>query len=107
MPDPVRIQRRRTKGWRMPDDTVSVCRPGPWGNPFVVTDKFATGKRVAGWYYAVPTAEDAVECFRLFLAERPDILEAGRQALRGKNLACFCRQNEPCHADVWLEVANA
>lgn len=26
--------------------------------------------------------------------------------LRGKNLACWCRSGEPCHADVLLELAN-
>lgn len=34
MTAPVRIQRRRVKGWRMPGNTVSVTRPGPFGNPF-------------------------------------------------------------------------
>lgn len=33
---PVRIQRKRTKGWKMPENTVSVTRPGKWGNPFKV-----------------------------------------------------------------------
>jgi hypothetical protein len=28
MGEPVRIQLRRTKGWRMPENTVSVARPG-------------------------------------------------------------------------------
>ena len=28
-------------------------------------------------------------------------------ALRGKNLACFCPIDQPCHADVLLELANA
>lgn len=27
--------------------------------------------------------------------------------LRGKNLACFCKLSEPCHADILLEIANA
>lgn len=31
MPD--RVQLRRTRGWRMPPNTVKVCRPGKWGNP--------------------------------------------------------------------------
>jgi hypothetical protein len=31
-----RIQRKRHKGWRMPPNTVSVTRPGKWGNPFRV-----------------------------------------------------------------------
>jgi hypothetical protein len=31
---PERIQRQRTKGWRMPSDAVYVGRPTKWGNPF-------------------------------------------------------------------------
>lgn len=40
-PRPVRIQRKRTRGWRMRDASpnglpvVSCTRPGPWGNPWV------------------------------------------------------------------------
>jgi len=26
--------------------------------------------------------------------------------LKGKNLACWCKPGEPCHADVLLEIAN-
>lgn len=32
---PIRVQRKRTKGWRMPADTVYVGRGSIWGNPFV------------------------------------------------------------------------
>ena len=35
METPKRIQRKRTKGWRKPENTVNVCRPSKWGNPFV------------------------------------------------------------------------
>ena len=38
-PEPTRIQRKRTKGWRMPPNTVSVTRPGWLGNPFKVADE--------------------------------------------------------------------
>lgn len=31
---PLRIQRKRASGWRLPESTVTVTRPGPWGNPF-------------------------------------------------------------------------
>jgi hypothetical protein len=34
MTAPIRIQRKRTKGWRMPPNTVYVGRPTRWGNPF-------------------------------------------------------------------------
>jgi len=29
-----------------------------------------------------------------------------KSALRGKNLACWCALDQPCHADVLLELAN-
>lgn len=28
---PMRIQHKRTKGWKMPPNTVDCTRPGPWG----------------------------------------------------------------------------
>jgi hypothetical protein len=34
---PVRIQRKRTKGWKMPPNTVYVGRGSQWGNPFKIT----------------------------------------------------------------------
>lgn len=33
---PVRVQRQRTKGWRMPPNTVYVGRGSKWGNPFAL-----------------------------------------------------------------------
>lgn len=92
-----RVQLRRTKGWRMPPNTVSVARPTKWGNPFSKGDA------------TIPTAKDAVHRFRRWIVDRmvvgpipPDPAE-----LRGKNLACWCARNQPCHADVLLELANA
>lgn len=83
----------------MPPNTVSVCRPGIFGNPFVV------GKN--------GTAAECVEKFRLFLGGRiadmlggPAIIREAQERLRGKNLACFCALDQPCHADVLLEVSN-
>ncbi len=58
---PERAQLRRTKGWRMPPDTVKVCRPGPFGNPF--TFKAADD---AGF-----TRKGAVSAFEDWLAGNP------------------------------------
>jgi hypothetical protein len=33
-------------------------------------------------------------------------IEDARRELRGRDLACYCPLDEPCHADVLLEVAN-
>lgn len=94
---PVRIQRKRTKGWRMPPNTIYVGRPTKWGNPFVV------GGNPQSTFWCASLLE-AVEAFREMLPLvflRRDLPE-----LRGKNLACWCPLDQPCHADVLLEVAN-
>ena len=91
MSEPQRIQRKRTKGYRMPDNTMSVARPGKWGNPFRVGDP------------GVPDNQAAVDQYRAWLAQQAVDLSP----LRGKNLACYCRLDQPCHADVLLELANA
>ncbi|HIP38842.1 MAG TPA: DUF4326 domain-containing protein [Desulfocapsa sulfexigens] len=101
MVKPKRIQRKRVKGWRMPPDTISVCRPGKFGNPFVVTNE--------------RTPAEAVTAFRTWLLvdgctagipEKKQILLDSLHELEGKNLACWCKEGTPCHADVLLELAN-
>jgi Domain of unknown function (DUF4326) len=92
-----RIQRRRTKGWRLPENTVYVGRPTKWGNPFRITPEC--------------DRETAIARFRAWLldpsrTEGPTIAEIQRD-LRGRNLACWCRPDLPCHADILLEIANA
>ena len=98
---PKRIQRQRTKGWRMPPNTVSVTRPGKWGNCYKVGDYRG--------FVQLKTAGMAVEAYRRFLNSREGAtlaLEAQRE-LRGKNLACWCPVDaEWCHADVLLRIAN-
>ena len=37
---------------------------------------------------------------------RPPLLRHIQRDLAGKNLACWCALDEPCHADVLLEIAN-
>ena len=107
---PIRIQRKRAKGWRMPENTVYVGRPTMWGNPFRVGDG---GNKLAvdAFRYAV-----AQECGWVPIPlpwpsnERPPqftTLEDVKRQLKGKNLACFCRLDQPCHADVLLEIANS
>jgi hypothetical protein len=108
MTEPIRIQLSRRKGWRMPPNTVKVDRSTKWGNPFIVgTDG---------------TRARCVELFRIMLAgylclsrapALPDAQVAylkmarrNRCYLAGKNLACWCPLDQPCHADVLLELAR-
>ena len=87
-----RIQLRRVKGWRMPVNTVKVARPTKWGNSFRIG---VDGSR-----------EEVLRKYITWvmqkLSEHPYFLAP----LRGKNLACFCKMTEPCHADILLELAN-
>lgn len=117
MSGPVRIQMSRAKGWRMPENTVKVARPHLFGNPFTMA-----GCREAGFAGSdEEIAHRCVEAFRVWLStpywrnnwdgpkserHRAAML-AGLPALRGKNLACWCRLVAPCHADLLLELANA
>ena len=98
---PERIQRRRTKGWRMPEGVVYVGRGSRWGNPFAVGKMYLT---VAAGPQPVVDAEQAVRLYRE--AMRP-LAHQIRQSLQGKTLACWCALDQPCHADVLLEIANA
>lgn len=121
MTTPVRIQRKRTKGFDMQAASrainglpaVYVGRPTMWGNPFTsLNDSDEMG---------------AVTRYRKMLVERPSLqhhqllkiargmngrgvgyfgdIRARIGELRGKNLACWCA-GSPCHADVLLELAN-
>jgi hypothetical protein len=91
---PKRIQLSRKRGYRKPHNAVRVTRPGKYGNP-----------------YHVGVHGDAAECVALFEAMMKQELAAGRMKemlaeLRGKDLACFCALDAPCHADVLIRLAN-
>lgn len=102
---PIRIQRSRTKGWRLPPDTVCVTRPGKWGNPYVVGN-FAvpvSEALVSGTAIRIKSTAHAVDLYRTFVRGMEPVI---RDELAGKNLACYCPVGSPCHADVLLEIAN-
>lgn len=111
---PRRIQRKRTKGWRMAPNTVYVGRPTDFGNPFPVD---------------VYGQEDAVDRHRRWITGNMSTLEMSQSStchcgqislvtlrhialnliardLRGKDLACWCALDQQCHADILLEIAN-
>lgn len=140
MSEPVRIQRKRMKGWKMPPNTVSVTRPGPFGNPFdfrssdccwLALSYGCRGDRLGRQEASVKAFREWIEpherrkLVRMergiqfgnddknvqigprFIVGPPPSLDMIREKLRGKNLACYCKPGEPCHADVLLEIANA
>ena len=51
----------------------------------------------------------AVDLFRRRIEEPDEQREERLQlirALKGRDLACWCPLDQPCHADVLLEIAN-
>ncbi len=87
--DAHRVQLSRKKGWRMPPNTAKVDRTTPWGNPYKDTSREVMLKRFREW---------------ISRPEQRTLVKRARMELRGKNLACWCPLDKPCHADVWLEL---
>lgn len=97
---PRRIQLSRKRGWKLPAGAVSVARPHRYGNPFIVGTP-SNGGNI--------TREQAVDQFRQALDDgrlQFTVAEVKRE-LRGTTLGCWCALDQPCHADVLLEVANS
>lgn len=111
---PRRVQLRRTKGWRMPENTVKVDRTTRWGNPHDWRDWRENWPFPSSHMPDAEISRDdwckgmAVEAFEQDLRDGTIVLPVGE--LRGKNLACWCREGghpKSCHADVLIELANA
>lgn len=131
---PQRIQRRRTAGWRMPHGAKYVGRPTRWGNPFRVGDRYVSrtwcndapypapdaplGTREhpaafgwPAWIEVVDVVRDrahAVDLFRAHITFEDLAWDPAeiRRDLGGRDLACWCPESEPCHADVLLTIAS-
>ena len=92
---PRRIRLSRRRGWRKPAGAVVVARPSRWGNPFPIGPDLPREEAVARF-------EAALLAGSLGYTD-VDV----RRALAGRDLACWCPLDAPCHADVLLRVANA
>lgn len=121
--NPVRLQRRRTRGANIQAESIRrnglpalvVTRPGIFGNPFIHPEpqkavdayrrlctpgggaSFEMGP--GGLQFAKDAHPDT-----LHWAFREWMQEHGLRRLRGHNLACYCLEGSPCHADVLLEL---
>jgi len=108
---PIRVQRKRTKGWKMPPNTVSVTRPGKWGNPFKVGETFYNPNKGE---FGLITPASIEQCLRLYkkyvsncMNNQDSWMVKDIKELEGKNLVCFCSLDKPCHADILLKIANS
>lgn len=122
---PVRLQRKRTKGWRMPEGAVYVGRPTIWGNPWYLdgASEHAVSLRLGPGWKAESVARGngglafVVAHHRLWLKggtalALPEMvkwrMEVCRRLkeLRGKDLVCWCSLDRACHADTLIDLAN-
>lgn len=109
---PIRVQRKRTKGVKLPANTICVDRSTKWGNPFMVKRdgldwivKDQDGNYWGRVYrHKNDAASKAVECYRGWVVGQIGLKKLNIEELRGKNLACFCSLSSPCHADYLLEL---
>ena len=84
----------------MPPNTVCVTRPGVYGNPFIVGKDGTAEECVAKYRDAWKRALKYDYPYAPF----GDAVYLG--PLKGKDLACYCKLSDPCHADILLELAN-
>ncbi len=77
----------------MPPNTVYVGRPTQWGNPWIPETEEER-------QMAVDNYRDWMQALQA-RGLGPDLSD-----LRGKDLACWCPLDRPCHADILLELAN-
>lgn len=75
----------------MPDDAVSIMRPGPWGNPFSLSRGYTRARAIAE--------------HRAWVMSQPELVARIRRELHGKHLACCCKP-KACHGDFLLWLAN-
>lgn len=92
---PIRIQRSRKHKQVSPNGlpVVYVGRPSRYGNEWKAKE-----------------GRSAVTCVELYenklRSYKKEVLAEFTASLKGKNLSCWCKIGEPCHADVLLKLAN-
>lgn len=122
-----RIQRKRIKGWRMPENAIYVGRGTQWGNPYrIIKNPHQKGMWIIeGWGCGVVAEycsrakycrkETALACaismYEKDIREKYNTPSKMRGYLMplvayGGDLACWCSLDTPCHADVLLSLAR-
>ncbi len=102
----------------MPEGAIYVGRPSVFGNPFTIDGAFDAGF-LRSWDPEKEQRQFVTDVFRQWLQggeqwwTGPDA-DVARKAiadrlheLRGKTLVCWCPEDQACHADVLIELANA
>jgi hypothetical protein len=111
---PVRLQLSRRKGFDLQAlsratnglPARNVARPSTWGNPYRIG---VPRRHVDGRIVIPATALEAAAWYREYLEyhlQGDTMRPALDEDIAGRNIACWCDLDEPCHGDVLLELAN-
>jgi Domain of unknown function (DUF4326) len=113
MNGPVRIQLARERGWKMPPNTIRVDRTSKFGNPFSI-DRYGHQEALAlhrSWITGELSDEHILKTYSPLignhLLSRRKLMVGLLPTLIGKDLACWCPTDCPCHADTLIELANS
>ena len=109
-----RIQRRRTKGWKMPEGARCCTRPTLLGNPWAGPDAVRAYRRfltqVVNGVLSPGSIEEGLDVRRVFAKpierwkELRGLLVPRQQLVYP--MACFCGLDEACHVDVLVQYAS-
>ena len=100
---PQRIQLSRKAGFNLQEASlklnglpaVNCARPSRWGNPWKVGKDGTVD-------YCVDRYKRFIEGNRWSFPTKKNI----EDELHGKNIACYCDLDQPCHCDILLKIAN-
>lgn len=117
VPHRLRVQRRRAKGEPgMPKGAVYVGRPTILGNPFIHPEPLEAVKAYARLltenspsFQIGPGGLQFAANYNICCLEwwfQKEMLPGLLSQIRGKQLACWCPLDRPCHADVLAALAN-
>lgn len=106
---PRRVQRRRVAGEPgMPPGAIYVGRPSRWGNPWPTRSGNKHAAAVAVAFFAAWLKFDpAAPATSTDMVMRRSRILNDLWELRGRDLACWCPLDQPCHADVLLSMDDA
>lgn len=105
-------RQRQVVTWPDPDRLPNIARTGPW-TVLQTRRKWPTGTEYGGFTDKLDATAFAVELHRRALLAMMEGLDGPHSArfylgpLYGRDLACWCKPGDPCHADTLIELANS
>lgn len=98
------IRHQQRRGQKLPPGVKSVARPSRWGNPYKLGNLMMFDRPGPQEPRPATLAEVISEYEKLArkkLLQNPEWLDPLRDAT---GIACYCPLDQPCHADVLIEI---